>query len=139
MTKLALIMATTAALALAGCDGMTGGGYAPSDAKMGAEFRHHARDVVAGLSPQCPYTATDEGLAAYDGVKERFASLQESISGRSLATDLAAVEADYEYYWSVNSVECAEPDGEGTAEQIAQEVANIDAQLGQLERIVGGI
>jgi len=49
------------------------------------------------------------------------------------------VEADYQHYWSVNQVECAAPDGEGTAEQITQEVAAIDAQLQQLERIVGGI
>jgi|GEM_PF-2677310 len=139
MNKLALIAVSAGALALAGCDSMGGGGYSESDAEIGAAFRHHARDVVAGISPQCPYTVNPDVLTAYDGVKARFEALKESIAGRSLVVDLAVVEADYQHYWSVNQVECAAPDGEGTAEQITQEVAAIDAQLQQLERIVGGI
>ena len=139
MNKVAVIAVSAGALALAGCDSMGGGGYSDSDAQMGAAFRHHARDVVAGLTPQCPFSVNPEVLTAYDGVNARFDALKESIAGRSLVIDLAVVEADYEHYWSVNQVECAEPDGEATAEQITREVAAIDAQLQQLERIVGGI
>lgn len=139
MKKLALVAASAAAFALVGCDSMGGSGYSESDAAIGAAFRHHARDVVAGLAPQCPFSVNPDVLTAYDGVGARFEALKESIAGRSLVVDLAVVEADYEHYWSVNQVECAEPDGEGTAEQITQEVAAIDAQLQQLERIVGGI
>lgn len=139
MKKQGLVAVSLAALALVGCDSMGGSGYSDSDAQMGAAFRHHARDVVAGLAPTCPFSVNPEVLSAYDGVEARFDALKESIAGRSLVVDLAVVEADYEHYWSVNQVECAEPDGEGTSEQITREVAAIDAQLQQLERIVGGI
>lgn len=131
----ALAMAAT----LAGCDSIGGGGYSASDAASGASFRHHARDVVAKFNLQCPYTTDVALLAQYDESKKRFDALKESVSGRSFETDLALVEADYNYFWEVNPIECAEPDGEGAAEKVAQEVAIIDAQLEQLEKIVGGI
>ena len=140
MMKTLCILGLIPALALAGCDGMTGGGsYSQADAKAGAAFRFHARDVVAGLNPKCPFTENPQMLAEYDGVKERFVALKESIAGRSLETDLIAVESDYDHFWSVNPLECAPVDGDNVQEQVAQEVARVSSQLEQLERIAGGI
>ncbi|MEO9463489.1 MAG: hypothetical protein ABJ242_12235 [Marinomonas sp.] len=125
---------------LAACDSIGGGAnYSEGDAQAGAGFRHHARDVVAGLNPQCPFSQKETVLAQYDEVNKRFAALKEKIAGRSFETDLALVEADYQYYWKVNTVPCASPDGENAAEAIAGEVARVDAQITELENIVGGI
>ena len=132
-----------AALALAGCSELGSGGqentYGQGDAESGAAFRFHARDVVSGLNLVCPFTADAKLLGQYDPLKDRFAALKDSVKGRPLATDLASVEADYEYYWTQNSAECGPVDGEGTEERVAQEIARIDQQLQQLERIAGGI
>jgi hypothetical protein len=131
----ALAMAGT----LAGCDSLSGGGYSASDAQAGASFRHHARDVVAKLNLKCPYTVNDQLLSQYGDVEKRYAALKESIAGRSFETDLVSAEADYEYLMAQTELNCADPDGPDAAEKVAQEVAQIDAQLGQLEKIVGGI
>ena len=140
MNRIATIgMALVLAAGVAGCDSFGGGEYSVSDAKSGAAFRHHARDVVAKFNLKCPFTEKPEVLAQYDEAQLRYDALKDSISGRSFATDLASAEADYEYLMSVTDLECAAPDGEGTAEKVAQEIAQINAQLEQLEKIVGGI
>ncbi len=140
MKKLATMgVALAMAMTLSACDSLGGGSYSANDAQAGAQFRFHSRDVVAGLNPVCPYSQNPELLAQYDEVIGRFDAVRESISGRSLETDLAIVQADYNYYWDVNQAECGEVDAPGAAEQIAQEVAKMSGQLEQLERIVGGL
>ena len=135
-----IAMATVLMGTLAACDSIGGGAnYSEGDAKAGSAFRHHARDVVAGLNPQCPFSAKKDVLAQYDGVNKRFDALKKTITDRSFETDLALVEADYQYYWEVNTVPCASPDGENAAEAIAGEVTRVDGQLEQLEKIVGGL
>ncbi|MCP5395838.1 MAG: hypothetical protein H6918_03745 [Sphingomonadaceae bacterium] len=128
------------ALSLAACSDLGGGAsYGAAEAEMGAMFRSHAREVHGGLNIKCPFTADADLLAQYEPLAQRYAALKESVAGRSLAVDIAIIEADYNAYWEQNVVECGAMDQPGTQERVAQELARIDGNLQQLERMAGGI
>ncbi len=137
--KITGLFAMAAMFGLAACsDGGGGAGYGVADAKAGAAFRFHAREAFGGLNPVCPFTQNADLLAQYEPLQARYDGLAERVGDTAFGTDLAAVQADYEYYWQNNSVECGAMDTDETEGAVAREVERITNALGGMERSVGG-
>lgn len=126
-------------LALAGCSDLVGGAgsYGADQVNAGAEFRHHARDAWGGLNPVCPFTDDADLLASYEPLQARFNALEERINGTALAVDMQSVRADYDYYWSQNSVSCADKDTAETPAKVDGELQRVAGALEAMERAAG--
>lgn len=134
------IFAVSAAVGLAACSdtGGAGAAYSAADAKAGAAFRFHARDAFGGLNPVCSFTENADLLARYEPLQLRYDTLTERISNTAFATDLTAVRADYDYYWSRNKVECGAMDTAETEKAVGRELERVANALSDMERAVGG-
>lgn len=139
--KISGLIAVLGAFGLAACSGGgsgSGAGYGTADAKAGAAFRFYARDAFGGLNPVCPFTQNADLLAQYEPLRARYDNLAGQVEDTAFATDLESVQADYEYYWQQNSVDCGPMDTSETEGAVAREIERITKALGGMERAVGG-
>ncbi|ANU07515.1 hypothetical protein [Paraurantiacibacter namhicola] len=134
--KCVIVMAGLCA-ALAACNSSDGAGYTAMQAQEGAAMRFEARDVVGMLNPVCPYTTDPAQQARYEEPKARYEAVKEWVDGKPLATDLAAVEADYAYYWTINQATCGSPDTPETIAELDRNMQVLDQRLTRMEELAG--
>lgn len=137
MKKLVFAGALAAFLAACGSGESGTAPYAAMQAQDGAAMRFAARDVVGMLNPVCPYSEQADQQARYDAPRGRYEAVKEWVDGKPLAIDLASVEADYQYYWTVNQAECGDPDTPENMERLDNDLNVLDQRLTQMEELAG--
>ncbi len=111
--------------------------YGAEETQVGAAFRLFAAEAIEIITPGCPHSAVPETMAIMDPAIQRYERLKASVSGTSLAIDLAIVEADNNYPLTLVDLNCAQTDKPGTEELVRNLTMQLAFHLDNMERLAG--
>ncbi|WP_114520361.1 hypothetical protein [Altererythrobacter sp. ZODW24] len=109
--------------------------YGMKEAQDGAAFRIFAAEAVKLITPGCPHSVVPETMAIMAPAIQRYERLKASVSGTSLAIDLAIVEADNLYPLTLVDLACPESDAPETEELVRNLTMQLAFHLDNMERL----